>query len=160
MAKTEKPDNIKEFDWHSLKRPPAYPRDEVIRAVERKGSCGIPMVFEPIFIWFHSDGNLDSIFPELVETGIDVYNPLQPGAIDVERWRNRYKGKLTFYTGIDVQGMLPFASPRTVKEEIRKSVEKFSSDRGGFILGPTNAITAEVPYENLVALYEVLMEYR
>jgi len=109
---------------------------------------------------FHSDGNLDSIFPDLVETGIDVYNPLQPGAMDVDRWLKEYKGKVSFWTGVDVQGMLPFASPQRVKDEVRRSVEKFSHENGGFILGPTNAITAEVPYENLVALYETLLEYR
>lgn len=111
-------------------------------------------------VLFHSDGNLDAVFPDLVETGMDVFNPLQPNAIDADRWRKEYKGQLTFWTGVDVQGVLPFATPQKVRDEIHRSVENFSDDCGGFILGPTNAITAEVPYENLVAVYETLLEYR
>jgi len=43
---------------------------------------------------------------------------------------------------------------------VRRTVDKFRDDRGGLILGPTNGITAEVPYENLIALYDTLLEYR
>ncbi len=111
-------------------------------------------------VLFHSDGNLDSIFPDVVETGIDVFNPLQPGVMDVDRWVREYKGTLTFWTGVDVQQMLPFVSPERVKESVRTTVEKFCDEDGGLIIGPTNAITAEVPYENLVALHETLLEYR
>lgn len=113
-----------------------------------------------VHVIFHSDGNLDSIFPDLIELGFDVLNPLQPGALDVDRWLAEYKGQASFWTGVDVQGMLPFVSPDRVRDEVRRTVEKFHDDRGGHIIGPTNAITAEVPYENLVALYETLMEYR
>jgi hypothetical protein len=113
-----------------------------------------------VHVIFHSDGNLDSIFPDLVETGIDVANPLQPGALDVDRWVKEYRAKVAFWTGVDVQGMLPFVSPQKVKDEVRRSIDKFRHDKGGLIIGPTNAITAEVPYENLVALHETLLEYR
>jgi hypothetical protein len=113
-----------------------------------------------LHIIFHSDGNLDSVFPDLVEIGFDVINPLQPGAMDVDRWVKLYKGKISFYTGIDVQGMLPFVSPDKVRDEVHRSVEKFHDKNGGLILGSTNAITAEVPHQNLVALYETLLEYR
>jgi len=113
-----------------------------------------------VHVIFHSDGNLDSIFPDLVEAGIDAFNPLQPGVMDVDRWIKEYKGKLTFWTGVDVQGMLPFVSPDKVKQEVRRLVDKFRHENGGLIIGPTNAITAEVPYENLVALHETLLEYR
>ena len=108
----------------------------------------------------HSDGNLDAIFPDLVEIGIDVYHPLQPGAMDVDRWLSEYKGELCFYTGVDVQRVLPFVSPREVKDSVRRAVDKFSSARGGFVLGPTNGITADIPAANLLALHEVLLELR
>jgi hypothetical protein len=133
--------------WRAIFKPRYR---EIVRACH---SCGLHVLF-------HSDGNLDTILPDLVETGIDICHPLQPGAIDVERWLREYKGAICFYSGIDVQGVLPFASPREVKDSVRRAVDRFRDDRGGFILGPTNGVTAEVPYENLVALYETLLEYR
>ena len=56
--------------------------------------------------------------------------------------------------------MLPFAEPQQVKDQVRRTIEKFHHENGGLIIGPTNAVTAEVPYENLLALYETLLEYR
>jgi hypothetical protein len=111
-------------------------------------------------VWFHSDGNLDAILPDMVEIGVDVFHPLQPNVMAVDHWIAEYRNVLTFWTGVDVQGMLPFASPQGVKDAVHREVERFQSTRGGFILGPTNALTAEVPYENLVALHETLLEYR
>ena len=46
------------------------------------------------------------------------------------------------------------------RDHVHRAVDRFQDPSGGFILGPTNAVTAEVPYENLVALYETLLEYR
>ena len=47
--------STKNFDWHKLKKPSALPRDEVIRAIERKGNCRLPMTFEPIHVFFRNE---------------------------------------------------------------------------------------------------------
>ena len=133
--------------WRSMFKP------RYRRFVEAAHELGLDVIF-------HSDGNLDSIFPDLVDIGFDVLNPLQPGAMDVDRWRREYRGRIGFYTGVDVQGMLPFAEPEEVRREVRKAIAQFRHESGGLLIGSTNAVTAEVPFANLAALYETLMEYR
>lgn len=109
--------------------------------------------------WFHSCGNISTIVPDLVELGIDVLHPVQPSAMDIRSISEAFRGKVCFAGGIDVQTLLPFATPEEVANEIRHIIDVLDGPDGGFILAPTNSIMPDTPLENIQAMYQTAHEY-
>ncbi len=109
------------------------------------------------FVHIHSDGDVTAIFDDLIEIGLDVYNPFQPEIMDVYELKRRYRGRLAFHGGVGIQGLLPHGTPQQVKAEVRRLVREVGAG-GGYILGPSHAIMADTPVENLVALIEAMRE--
>jgi uroporphyrinogen decarboxylase len=109
------------------------------------------------FVYLHSDGQVDAIFEDLIEIGLDVYNPLQPEIRDVRAVKRRYGDRLAFYGGIGIQDLLPHGSPEQVREEVRRLIDELGAG-GGYILGPSHAIMADAPIANLLALIEAVRD--
>jgi len=103
-----------------------------------------------MFVAQHSCGDCVSVFPDLVEMGLDIYNTFQPEVYDIEFCKKEYGHKLTFYGGISTQRLLPFASPGEVEEEMERIIGVLSPD-GGYILAPTHAMPGDIPPENVLA---------
>jgi len=105
----------------------------------------------------HSDGDIQAILPDLVEIGLDIYNPLQPDVMDPYAVKQRYGDRLSFHGGVSVQQFLPFASADKVRREVRRMLDELGA-HGGFIIAPTHSILEDVPVENLAALLETVAE--
>lgn len=106
-----------------------------------------------IQIWYHSDGNVRDIIPELVEIGVTILNPLQPECLDLLEVKKRY-GKLLVFDGtIGTQSTMPFGSPEEVKKVVRERKRNLGYD-GALILAPTHILEPEVPLENIEAFVE------
>ena len=73
---------------------------------------------EGLHVWYHSDGNILEIMPDFIELGVDVLN-CQASVMDMNEL-GKYAGKIAFRTDIDRQKVLPFVSPREVKEYVFK----------------------------------------
>ena len=103
------------------------------------------------YVFFHSDGNIESILPELIEIGIDALNS-QLFCMNIEETGKKYRGKITFWGEIDRQHLLPFGT----KEEIRKSVERIKNTlylkEGGIIAQCEFGI--KDPVENIMTVFE------
>jgi uroporphyrinogen decarboxylase len=110
-------------------------------------------------VWVHSCGCIEAIIPSLVEMGLDVLNPVQPEAMNIERLKKDYGNKLAFWGGISTQMTLPYGTPDEVREETRHII-KLMADGGGYILSPAQSIQDDVPLENILAMLEVAREYR
>jgi len=108
-------------------------------------------------VWVHSCGCIEKAIPSLVEMGLDVLNPVQPEAMDIEKLKNTYGDKLAFWGAISTQDTLPYGTPDEVKEEARR-VRDMMSQNGGYILSPAQSIQGDVPVENIMALLEVARE--
>ena len=108
-------------------------------------------------VYLHSDGQVDAIFEDLIEIGLDVYNPLQPEIRDVSAVKREFGDRLSFHGGIGIQDLLPHGTPEQVRDEVRRLIEVLGAG-GGYILGPSHAIMADAPVENLVALIEAVWE--
>jgi len=108
-------------------------------------------------VWVHSCGCIEHVIPSLVEMGLDVLNPVQPEAMDIEKLKMTYGDKLAFWGGISTQDTLPYGTPDGVKEEARR-VRDMMSQNGGYILSPAQSIQGDVPVENILALLEVARE--
>ena len=109
-------------------------------------------------IWYHSDGNIMDIAGELIEAGVDILNPLQPEALDVDLLHRRYGNRVTLDGCIGTQSTMPFGTPDDVRERVRYLIEAYGRE-GGLILSPTHVLEPEVPLANIDALFDACREY-
>jgi uroporphyrinogen decarboxylase len=68
-------------------------------------------------VFIHSCGKVQELFPELIELGVDVFNPFQPEVMDVYEMKKQFGSKLCFYGGMSIQQVLPFGTPAQVKKK-------------------------------------------
>jgi len=106
-----------------------------------------------VYVGQHSDGKIQPIFPDLVEIGLDIFNPLEPAAMDPLEMKQKYGDKVTFYGGIDVERTLPFGTPAQVRAEVRERAATLGQG-GGYILQTSHHILWDTPLENIVAYIE------
>ena len=109
------------------------------------------------FVIQHSCGDIEEVFPDLIEIGLDCYQTVQPEIYDLASIKKRYGDKLTFWGAISTQRDLPV---RTPEELIRIIHETASVMRpgGGYILAPTHAVPQDVPPENVLAALRAFRE--
>lgn len=111
-----------------------------------------------LFVLQHSCGDVESIFEDLIEIGLDCYQTFQPEIYDkyygLETIKEKYGDRLTFWGGISTQQLLPKATPEEVKEETIRLIKILSKD-GGYIAAPTHALEFDAPPENILAMFEV-----
>lgn len=105
----------------------------------------------------HSDGNVLEIFSDLIEIGMDVFNPLEPSVYDPYAMKDRYGSQVTFYGGIDVKRTLPLGTPEQVRAEMLERAERLGRG-GGYILQSSHTILEDVPLQNLIAYIETCHE--
>lgn len=110
---------------------------------------------------YHTDGAVMPAVPGLVDMGIDVLQALQFDAhgMDPEILKTSYGDRLCFEGGISVQSTLPFGTVEAVREEVRERIRVLAKD-GGYILGPSHAIQAGTPPENIVAMFDAASRHR
>lgn len=84
------------------------------------------------FVFFHSDGCIESIIPDLVEIGVDALNS-QLFCMDIESIAERHRGRVTFWGEIDRQKVLPSGSPEDVRRAVRRVRDALDDGRGGVI---------------------------
>jgi len=109
------------------------------------------------FVHIHSDGDVSAIFDDLIEIGLDVYNPFQPEIMDVYALKKRYGDRLAFHGGVGIQDLLPHGTPGQVKAEARRLMREVGAG-GGYILSPSHAVLTDTPPQNLMALVEAVQE--
>ncbi len=103
----------------------------------------------------HSCGAIYSLLGDLIDAGVDVINPVQVNAagMDPERLKREFGDDICFWGGIDTQRVMPEGSPAEVAEEVRRRIGDLGRG-GGYVLTAVHNIRAEVPPENVVAMYE------
>jgi len=111
-----------------------------------------------VAIRYHCCGGLRPIIPDLIEIGVDALNPVQTLAagMEPEALKRDFGDAITFDGGIDTQELLPRATPEQVREEVRRLIDVFG-ENGGYILGPAHAFQADVPVDNVIAVYETAL---
>ena len=107
-----------------------------------------------LYITLHSCGRVQEIFDDLVEIGLNLFNPFQPEVMDVFEHMPRYRGRLAFHGGMSVQKILPFGSVAEVRAETSRLIAAGSN--GGYVFSPSHSVPGDVPPENLAAMMEVL----
>ena len=106
-------------------------------------------------VFIHSCGKIEELFPDLVEIGVDVFNPFQPEVMDVEEIKRLHGDHLTFFGGISTQKTLPYGTVAQVKDEVNRLIETVGRN-GGYIAAPAHDIPKDAKAENIAAMLEVL----
>ncbi|MGI6705805.1 MAG: uroporphyrinogen decarboxylase family protein [Clostridia bacterium] len=103
----------------------------------------------------HSCGAIEPIISDFIEMGADILNPIQVQAsgMDMENLVTKYKGKITFYGGIDTQQLLPNGPEDRIREEVRKLISYFGNE-GGLILSGSQGLMEDIPYSHAVAMLQ------
>jgi uroporphyrinogen decarboxylase len=104
-------------------------------------------------IWYHSDGNVASIIPELIEIGVTILNPVQPECVDPLSVKRQYGDKLAIDGAIGTQTTMPFGTAGEVRDMIRERARTIGHD-GAYIISPTHVLEPEVPLENIAVFVE------
>jgi uroporphyrinogen decarboxylase len=111
-----------------------------------------------ISIMLHSDGVITGLLEDLIEVGVDVVHPLEPlPSVDFIEIKRRFGERVAFLGAIDIS----HAMPGTVEDVINEAKTRIQqlAPGGGYILAPSNHIQADVPPENVVALFEAARKY-
>jgi uroporphyrinogen decarboxylase len=111
--------------------------------------------------FFHSDGNVRPLIPDFLEIGVDILNPIHIRAQNMAPagLKRDYGKDLAFWGGgVDTQGILPRGAPQEVKDDVRRNIEALAPG-GGYVFNTIHNIQADVPPQNLIAMWEALQEY-
>jgi uroporphyrinogen decarboxylase len=107
-------------------------------------------------VFFHSDGNIYPLIGDLIEVGVDILNPVQVSARDMDdtaRLKRKFGNRLSFCGAIDTQSVLPRGTPEDVRREVRQRIRDLGPG-GGYILAAVHCIQPDVPPANVVAMCE------
>jgi len=135
--------------------------EKIIKPLERKLSEKIHQITDAK-INYHSCGSIAQFIPHFTEIGYDVVNPVQISAYDMEpcSLKKRFGDTMSFWGGLcNSQKTLPFGTPQQIREEIKRNFECLKPG-GGFVASNIHNITAEVPPQNIVAMFDAALEYR
>ena len=108
-----------------------------------------------VFYMQHSCGDVSPILDDYVEIGVDVLNPIQVQATDMELASvvSRFQGRLAFYGGIDTQVLLPQGSEDAIRSAVSAAVSLFGSG-GGFILSGSQGLMDDIPLAHAAAMLD------
>ncbi len=111
-------------------------------------------------VMVHSCGSIREIMKELIEVGVDILDPVQTTAddMDPQGLKDDFGRDIVFHGAIDTQGVLPNSSTEEVVRHARE-VMRVLGREGGYIFAPCNAIQADTPPENVEAMYRAAREY-
>ena len=112
-------------------------------------------------VLLHSDGAIVPLLPSIIEMGVDILNPVQTSAagMDPVRLKEEFGGRLAFWGGsCDGQSTLAHGSPAEVAQETERNVSILSRD-SGFVFASIHNIQANVPPENIIALFDTALRF-
>jgi uroporphyrinogen decarboxylase len=108
------------------------------------------------YVMIHSCGDVDELFDDLIEVGVNCFNPFQPEVMDVTPLIQRYRGRLAFHGGLSTQRTLPYGSGDDVRKETEYLLELGRA--GGYIFAPAHDVEGDVPLENMLAFIEIIQQ--
>jgi len=111
-----------------------------------------------MLVYYHSDGYIEPIIPDLIEVGVNILNPVQPECMDPTKIKERYGDRLAFFGTIGIQTTMPHGTPEDVRKEVKTRIETVGRG-GGLLIAPTHVLEPDVPWENILAFFDAIEEY-
>ncbi|MDP2895552.1 MAG: uroporphyrinogen decarboxylase family protein [bacterium] len=114
-----------------------------------------------VYIFFHTCGAVRELIPDLIESGVDILNPVQVSAagMDTKELKKDFGKDITFWGGgVDTQYVLPKGNKQEIIDEVRRRIDDLAPG-GGFVFAAVHNIQRDVPPENIMTMWETLQEY-
>jgi uroporphyrinogen decarboxylase len=113
-------------------------------------------------VFIHACGSVRPIIPDLIEIGIDILNPVQVNAKDMDSadLKREFGKDLTFWGGgVNTQSAFDEShSPAEVRADVRRRLDDLMPG-GGFVFATVHNIQGNVPPENIMAMWETVQQY-
>ena len=108
----------------------------------------------------HSCGSVIKLLPQLIDCGVDILNPMQPRArnMDFENIKRQFGDKIVFHGGLDTQETLPFLNHDEIEAEVHRLMNTLGVD-GGYIFAAAHNIQEDVPPQNIITMFEAAKKY-
>ena len=115
--------------------------------------------FTSAYFWHHSCGSVHALIPDLLECGVDILNPIQPGAfrMEPERLKADFGSRLCFHGGFDTQNVLPFGTRDQIYAEVERVMSALKPG-GGYTFSAGHNIQSDVPAENVLTMFQAARE--
>lgn len=109
-------------------------------------------------IAIHTCGSVYDVIPDLIEIGVEILNPIQPLAVNMQpgRLKREFGRDLSFLGGVDIQQLLPFGTPDEVRTAVRELIATLGPG-GGFIVAPSHQFQPGIPAANILAMYDTAL---
>jgi len=107
-------------------------------------------------IQLHTCGGIEPLLEDLIDAGLEIANPVQISCqgMDARRLKEKFGSRFTFWGGgCDTRRILPHGTPDEVRRHVREQIGIFSPG-GGFVFQQVHNILADVPPENIMAMFE------
>jgi len=107
-------------------------------------------------VMLHSCGGIEPLLDDLIDAGLDTTNPVQTTCVgmDPQHLKSTYGDRLCFWGGgCDTRDVLPNATPDQVRQHVRQQVDLLG-EGGGFVFQQVHNIMADVPIDNVLAMFE------
>jgi uroporphyrinogen decarboxylase len=110
-----------------------------------------------VLIMYHSDGAVAPILDDLIEIGMDVFNPVQPNVPghDPAELKSRFGDRLAFWGAIDQQHLLPQGTPEEIAQDVAEKL-LILGEGGGYMCAPAHIIQADTSMANVKAFIEAV----
>jgi uroporphyrinogen decarboxylase len=126
---------------------------KVLRPILEEFVFRLKAINPKVLVFLHSDGNLSSVLPDLIECGFAAVHPIQPECMEMAAVKREFGDRISLFGGISVQSELPGSEPGEIGRLVRRRIDQLGFN-GGLILAPTNTIIEDVPLPSILAMYE------
>jgi uroporphyrinogen decarboxylase len=120
----------------------------------------IKKINSDIIIIQHSDGAVAPILYDFIETGVEIFNPVQPGVPGhkPQELKDEFGDRLSFFGAIDQQYLLPNGTPKEIEENVKSKI-KILGKGGGYICAPAHIIQADTSMKNVEAFINAVKKH-
>ena len=113
-----------------------------------------------VITMYHCDGAIAPILPDLIEIGLEVFNPVQPNVPghEPDELKAQFGDSLSFWGGIDQQYLLPRGTPKEIEADVKAKIEALGPG-GGYMVAPAHILQGDTPVENVEAFIEAVKRH-
>ena len=110
------------------------------------------------YLFLHTDGNMDILLPEVIETGFDLVHPLEARAgNDVRELKGLYGNQITFMGNINTD-ILAEGNKEAIKDEIASKVTTAKAN-GGYLYNIDHSVPPTISFEIYSYAIELIKKY-
>jgi uroporphyrinogen decarboxylase len=123
--------------------------------------CDYVKTHSKMHTFIHSCGSISLLMPDLIEAGIEIFNPVQTNSYRMEPafLKKEFGRDCTFWGGgIETVGTLNQGPVEKIREQVLSRLEIFS-EGGGFVFNTVHNILPDVPPQNIIAMFDAVNEF-